>query len=109
MAIAVCRAHDTYEEEVDMPESLLIIIDRKEFEERIAAMYWEAPRAEQIKFLMKTSPMQIRSERWVTNASPADVRQAISTAVATMPDLALGALAQQLLMPAPAERRAVGE
>lgn len=76
--------------------ALLVILDRKEFELRLAGMYWTAPLADQMAFLRRAG--YLVPDAWEDGADPGEIRQAISTAVAQMGDVAFGALAQHELM-----------
>lgn len=69
---------------------VLIIIDRKEFEERLAGYYWAQPPHIQEGF--------VRAYGRPAPAGEAERRQAISDVVATMGDAELGALAQHVVL-----------
>lgn len=73
-----------------MATTLLVILDRKEFEERLAAYYWGQSVDEQARFL--------KAHGVDPALYPRRQRNQISTVIAGMSDLALGALAQKVLV-----------
>jgi hypothetical protein len=75
-----------------MGTAILVILDRKEFEERLASYYWAQPVSIQQAFVRAYS-------RPVPDMA-GDIRCAISDILATMTDSELGVLAQAVVMSA---------
>lgn len=73
-----------------MPQAILVILDRKEFEEGLAAYYWAQPLDVQAGF--------VRAYGLQPAETPAGLRGTISHIVASMSDAELGALAQCVLV-----------
>lgn len=73
-----------------MGGAILVIVDRKEFEERLAGYYWAQPAHIQEGF--------VRAYGRPVPSGDAERRQAISDVVATMADAELGALAQHVVL-----------
>lgn len=72
---------------------LLIILDRKEFEERLTSYYWNQPRNVQRAFLAsRGTPVQAQP---VTELK---LRAAITGAIVKMSDMELAARCQLLIM-----------
>lgn len=71
----------------DPRKFLLVILDRKEFEERLAAMIWRRPAGAQVHFLRSLGHM-------VYVVSPEALRACVADAVTNLSDVELATLVQ---------------